>query len=98
MKSLLSEAAGGPETLVLRETPDPVPGPGEVVVRVHACGVNFPDALLIADKYQIKPPRPFAPGGEVAGVIAAVGEGVTNVRLGDRVLAMPGWGGMAQAL
>ena len=98
MKSLLSEVAGGPETLVLRDTPEPVPGSGEIVIHVHACGVNFPDALLIADKYQIKPPRPFAPGGEVAGVVAAIGEGVANVRVGDRVLAMPGWGGMTQAL
>jgi NADPH2:quinone reductase len=98
MKALLSTASGGPETLVLQDLPDPVAGPGEVVIRVHACGVNFPDALVIADKYQIKPPRPFAPGGEVAGVVATVGEGVTNVRVGDRVLAMPGWGGMTELL
>lgn len=68
---------------------------GEVVVAMRACGVNFPDALLIADQYQIRPPRPFAPGGEIAGVIAAVGGDVQGLAVGDRVLAMPGWGGMA---
>ena len=73
-------------------------GPGEVVVDVHACGVNFPDALIIADRYQLRPPRPFAPGGEVAGVVSATGPDVTHVRPGDRVLAMPGVGGMAEAV
>ena len=96
MKALLSTRPGGPETLVLEDTPDPVPGAGEVIVGMRACGVNFPDALLIADQYQLRPPRPFAPGGEIAGVISSVGEGVRDFKPGDRVLAMPGWNGMAE--
>ncbi|HEX6572430.1 MAG TPA: alcohol dehydrogenase catalytic domain-containing protein, partial [Steroidobacteraceae bacterium] len=98
MKALLSVRSGGPATLVLDEVPAPVAGPGEVVVDVHACGVNFPDALIIADRYQLRPPRPFAPGGEVAGVVSATGPGVTHVHRGDRVLAMPGVGGMAESV
>ena len=74
MKAVLSKVVGGPETLVLEELPDPVAGPGQVLIDVKACGVNYPDVLIIEDKYQFKPPRPFAPGGEVSGVIAAVGE------------------------
>src|SRR5262245_55303893 len=73
MKAMLSRQAGGPETLELTELPDPAPGAGEVVISVKACGVNYPDSLIIADRYQFKPPRPFAPGGEVAGVVEAVG-------------------------
>lgn len=96
MKALLSTRPGGPETLALQDAPDPVPGTGEVVVAMRACGVNFPDALLIADQYQLRPPRPFAPGGEIAGVVSMVGEGVRDLKTGDRVLAMPGWNGMAQ--
>jgi NADPH2:quinone reductase len=96
MKALLSKQAGGPETLVLEEVPDPSPRAGEVRIAVRACGVNFPDMLIIQDLYQIKPPRPFAPGAEVAGVIDAVGEGVTRVRVGDRVMLSPARGGMAQ--
>lgn len=98
MKSVLSEAVGGPETLVLREAPDPVPKPGEVLVRVRACGVNYPDVLIIEDKYQFKPERPFAPGGEVSGVVEAVGEGVTRVEVGQRVIGQAGWGGMAEKI
>jgi NADPH2:quinone reductase len=98
VKALLSVRSGGPETLVLDEVPAPVAGPGEVVVDVHACGVNFPDALIIADRYQLRPPRPFAPGGEVAGMVSATGAGVTHVHRGDRVLAMPGVGGMAESV
>ncbi len=77
---------------------DPTPGPGEVVIEVKAVGVNYPDALIIADKYQFKPERPFAPGAEVAGVVDAVGEGVKGVFRGDRVVAVPGWGGMVERL
>lgn len=98
MKAVLSKAVGGPETLVLEELPDPVAGPGQVLIDVKACGVNYPDVLIIEDKYQFKPPRPFAPGGEVSGVIAAVGEGVTRFKVGDRVLASTGWGGYAEKL
>jgi len=96
MKALLSRVAGGPESLELAETPDPTPGAGEALIRVAACGVNFPDALIIEDKYQFKPSRPFAPGGEVAGVVEAVGEGVLGLEIGQRVLASTGWGGMAE--
>jgi NADPH2:quinone reductase len=98
MKAVLSKEVGGPETLVLEELPDPVAGPGQVLIDVKACGVNYPDVLIIEDKYQFKPPRPFAPGGEVSGVIAAVGEGVTRFKVGDRVLASTGWGGFAEKL
>jgi NADPH2:quinone reductase len=96
MKAMLSKAVGGPETLVLEDRPDPVAEPGKVVLSIKACGVNYPDFLMIQDMYQFKPERPFAPGGEVAGVIEVVGEGVTNVKVGDRVLASLGWGGMAE--
>ena len=98
MKAVLSKAVGGPETLVLEELPDPVAGPGQVLIDVKACGVNYPDVLIIEDKYQFKPTRPFSPGGEVSGVIAAVGEGVSRFKVGDRVLASTGWGGYAEKL
>jgi NADPH:quinone reductase-like Zn-dependent oxidoreductase len=99
MKALLSHAAGGPETLVLEDMPDPVPAPGQVVVAVKACSINYPDALMIRDLYQTRPPRPFAPGGEIAGVISAVGDGVNGWSVGDRVIGMCGSGGLAtQAL
>ncbi|CAN5174511.1 NADPH:quinone oxidoreductase family protein [soil metagenome] len=98
MKALLSKAVGGPDTLVLEDLPDPVAGPGQVVLAVKACGVNYPDFLIIQDKYQFKPERPFAPGGEVAGVVESLGEGVTAVKVGDRVIGSSGWGGMAQKI
>lgn len=96
MKALLCTAYGPPENLVLRETEPPRPGPGQVLIDVRACGVNFPDTLLIEGKYQFKPPMPFAPGGEVAGVVAEVGEGVTHLKPGDRVFSLTGWGGFAE--
>jgi NADPH:quinone reductase len=96
MKALLSRQPGGPETLQLEEVPEPIPGPGEVRITVRACGVNFPDLLMIRDLYQYKPPRPFAPGAEVSGVVDAVGEGVDRVQVGDRVLLCPARGGMAE--
>jgi NADPH:quinone reductase len=96
MRALLSKVAGGPASLVLEEVADPSPQPREVVVRIAACGVNFPDSLIIEDKYQFKPPRPFAPGGEIAGVIESVGAEVSKARVGERVLASPGSGGMAE--
>ncbi|MGC8535605.1 MAG: NADPH:quinone oxidoreductase family protein [Rhizomicrobium sp.] len=96
MKSLLCKAFGPPENLVLEEVPDLVAGKGQVVIAVKACGVNFPDVLIIEDKYQFKPPLPFAPGAEIAGVVKAVGEGVERPRVGDRVIASCGWGGMAE--
>jgi len=96
MKALLSRQAGGPETLVLEEIPEPVPGRGEVRIKVRAVGVNFPDLLIIQDLYQIKPPRPFAPGGELSGVVEALGDGVTNLKAGDRVLVSPVRSAMAE--
>lgn len=96
MKALVSRKAGGPETLVLEELPEPVVGPGQVRIAVRACAVNFPDLLIIQDLYQVKPERPFAPGSEVAGIVDAVGAGVENVRPGDRVLVSPIQGGMAE--
>jgi NADPH:quinone reductase len=96
MKALLSTATGGPETLTLGELPEPVAGPGQIVVAVKAASINYPDVLIIEDKYQFKPPRPFAPGGEVAGVVDAIGEGVSGFAVGDRVIALCGNGGMAE--
>lgn len=96
MKAVLCERFGPPETLVLRDVPDLVPGKGQVVIAVHAAGVNFPDSLIIENKYQYKPPLPFSPGGEVAGVVKALGEGVTGVKVGDRVLGSSGSGGYAE--
>lgn len=95
MKAMLSTAVGGPDTLELTEADTPAPTKGEVLVRTRAAGVNFPDVLMIQDLYQFKPPRPFAPGGEIAGEVEAVGEGVTNVAPGDRVLALTGHGGFS---
>ena len=96
MKAVLSTVVGGPETLVVEDIPAPEAKPGHAVVAVKAVGVNFPDVLMIEDKYQAKPPRPFSPGGELSGVVKAVGEGVTNVKVGDRILANTGSGGMAE--
>lgn len=97
MKALLSKQPGGPETLVLEDVPAPVPGPGQILISVKACSVNYPDVLVIEDKYQFKPPRPFAPGSEAAGIVDAVGEGVTQFKPGDRVLGATGNnGGMAE--
>lgn len=96
MRALLSHEPGGPETLRLDELPDPRPGPGELLVRVRAAAINFPDVLIIEDKYQLKPPRPFAPGGEIAGEIEAIGEGVQGWTVGDRVIAVTGFGGLAE--
>jgi NADPH2:quinone reductase len=81
---------------VLEEIAEPVPGRGEVRIKVRAVGVNFPDLLIIQDLYQIKPPRPFAPGGELSGVVEALGDGVTNLKAGDRVLVSPVRSAMAE--
>ena len=98
MRALLSRSPGPPASLVLEDVPDPEPGPGEVRIRVAYCGVNFPDSLIIEDKYQVRPPRPFSPGAEVSGVVEAVGEGVATLRIGDRVIASASHGGMAERL
>lgn len=96
MKALRSHAVGGPETLTLDEIEAPTPGSGEVLVAVKACAINFPDTLIIRDLYQFKPPRPFAPGGEISGVVEAVGEGVDSFKVGDKVLGGMGNGGLAE--
>ena len=98
MKALRSHQSGGPETLTLDEIESPVPGPGQVRVAVKACSINYPDVLIIKDMYQFNPPRPFAPGGEAAGVVDAVGEGVTQWKVGDRVIASTGNGGLAEQI
>ena len=98
MRALLSHAPGGPETLRIDEIADPVAGPGELLVRVHAVAINYPDVLIIEDKYQLKPPRPFAPGSEIAGEVEAVGEGVEGWSVGDRLIAVPGFGGLAEKI
>ena len=96
MKALLSRESGGPETLSLETVPDPVAGKGEAVIAIKACSVNYPDVLIIEDKYQLRPPRPFAPGAEIAGVVESVGEDVTAAKPGDRVIAFPMVGGFAE--
>jgi len=96
VKALLSHEPGGPETLRLEDLPGPVAAPGELLVRVRACSMNFPDVLIIEDKYQLKPQRPFAPGGEIAGEVMAAGEGVTGWKPGDRLIAALGFGGLAE--
>ena len=96
MKALLSHEPGGPETLRLEEVADPMAGPGELLVRVRACSMNFPDVLIIEDKYQLKPQRPFAPGGEIAGEVIATGEDVSGWQPGDRIIAALGFGGLAE--
>jgi NADPH2:quinone reductase len=98
MKAVLCKKYGPPDTLVVEEVPSPRPGKGQVVVSVKAAGVNFPDTLIIQGKYQFKPEPPFSPGGEVAGVVKEVGEGVSGVMPGDRVIASSTWGGFAEEI
>lgn len=96
MKAVLSAEAPGAEDVSVAELPDPVPGPGEVLVRVSYCGVNYPDVLLLQDRYQLRPRRPFTPGGEVGGEVASVADDVTGFAAGDRVMARMSLGGMAE--
>lgn len=96
MKAILCKAWGGPETLVLEAVASREPGPGEVKIRVRAAGVNFPDVLIIQKKYQIQPTLPFSPGAEVAGDVISVGEGVTHLKAGDKVVSFCGVGGFAE--
>ena len=96
MRAVLCKQYGPPETLVIEDVPSPVAGQGEVVVSMHAASVNFPDVLIIQNKYQVKPPPPFSPGSELAGVVKEVGEGVTRVKPGDRVMAFTGYGAFAE--
>lgn len=96
MTALLCERHGPPEKLVLRDVPLPAPGPGEMLVKVQAAGLNFPDALIIQDKYQMKPALPFAPGAELSGTVVVVGEGVAGFAQGDRVAALTNWGAFSE--
>ena len=98
MKAIVCEAWGLPDTLVVRELPEVVPEAGKVAIKVEAAGVNFPDVLIIQNKYQFKPELPFTPGGELAGTVTAVGEGVTQYKPGDRVIAFVGQGAFAQQI
>ena len=96
MKAIVCREYGPPESLRVEELPSPTPGHGEVVVSVKAASLNFPDLLIIENKYQLKPPLPFSPGSELAGVVKLVGEGVTQWKRGDRVMAMTGYGAFAE--
>ena len=98
MRALLCKAHGLPETLVVDELPTPSPGPGQMLVDVKAAGVNFPDALIIQNKYQLKPALPFAPGAELAGIVAAVGPGVTRFKPGDAVCGASGFGAFTEEI
>lgn len=96
MKAVLSKETGGPETLVVEDIEVPTPAKGEVLIDVAACAINFPDTLIIRDMYQFKPPRPFAPGGEISGTIEALGEGVEGFTIGDKVICGVGNGGLQE--
>ena len=96
MKALIVSEFGLPKTLKIQDVARPPVEPADVLIYVRACGVNFPDVLIIQNKYQVKPPLPFSPGGEVSGIVAAVGEKIKHVKVGDRVLALCGYGGFAE--
>jgi len=96
MKAVLCKTYGPPESLVLEDVEPLKPGRGQVVIGVKACGVNFPDTLIIQGKYQFKPPMPFSPGSEVAGVVKEIGAGIEHVKVGDHVIAFTGHGGFAE--
>jgi NADPH:quinone reductase len=96
MKAVVCKSFGPPENLTLEEVADPTPGRGQVLIDVHAVGLNFPDVLQVAGKYQFQPPFPFTPGSELAGVVAEVGMGVSAVKPGDRAMALVATGAMAE--
>ena len=96
MKALVCNEFGPTENLTLEERPVPTPGKGEILVDIKAAGVNFPDVLTVQGKYQFKPELPFVPGGEVAGIVTAVGEGVTSRKVGDKVVSTVQIGGFAE--
>ena len=98
MKAVLCKAFGPADTLVVEEVNSPEIKKNEVLLDVHAAGINFPDTLIIEGKYQFKPPFPFSPGGEASGVISAVGENVSHLKVGDRVMALTGWGSCAEQI
>ena len=96
MKAMVATRWGEPSELQYLDVPDPEPGPGQVLIETRAIGCNFPDILMVQGKYQVKPPHPFSPGHEIAGLVRAVGTGVTRVHPGQRVLASLEWGGYAE--
>src|SRR5258708_29498124 len=96
MKAVLCKSYGPPESLVFEDVASPQPGAGEAVISVKAASVNFPDVLIIENKYQLKPPLPFSPGSELAGVVKAVGDGATGCKPGERVMAITGYGAFAE--
>lgn len=96
MKAILCKEYGPPESLILEEIEDPKPRSGQVVIDIDACAINFPDVLMIEGEYQFKPNMPFSPGAEVAGTVSVLGEGVSGVAVGDKVIASPGFGGLAE--
>jgi NADPH:quinone reductase len=98
MKAILCTHFGTPDDLVLTDIPSPAVGPGEAIVRVKAAALNFFDTLIIAGKYQHKPPFPFSPASEFAGIVESVGAGVTDVAVGDRVMGSTGWGAARESL
>jgi NADPH:quinone reductase-like Zn-dependent oxidoreductase len=98
MRALLSHEPGGPETLRIEQVDEPTPGPGELLVRVRACSINYPDVLIIEDKYQLKPRRPFAPGSEIAGEVIEIGSGIEGWSGGDRLIAAIGFGGLVEKI
>lgn len=98
MKAVLCKAYGPASSLVLEEAADPVAKSNEVVIDIHAAGVNFPDTLIIQGKYQVKPPFPFSPGGEAAGVVSSVGDKVKHLKVGDRVMGLTGYGSFAEKI
>jgi NADPH2:quinone reductase len=98
VRAVLCREFGPPESLRLEEVDEPTAAEGQVVVDIRACSVNFPDVLIIQDLYQFKPPLPFSPGAEIAGVVSASGPGVNGITVGDRVLASTGWGGLAEKI
>lgn len=98
MKALLSKETGGPDTLSLEDISAPEPKEGELLVRVLACGINYPDVLIIEDKYQFKPERPFAPGSEICGEVLAVGPSVSGWAKGDRLICVTGHGGLSEQM
>ena len=98
MKAIVCKEFGPPSSLVYEDVETGEPSKNQVLVDIHAAGVNFPDTLIIKNEYQFKPPLPFTPGGELAGVVSAVGEGVTEFKIGDEVIGMPGNGGFAEQI
>ncbi len=96
MKAVICHAFGPVENLTIEDVPDPHPAKGELIIAIHAAGINFPDGLMVRGDYQVKPPRPFTPGSEVAGTVSAVGEDVTGFAVGDRVVSLCSLGGFAE--